>query len=254
MAQQREARAWPGGGGELGALIRAHDWAATPLGPIAAWPPSLRVAVRLVLNTRHPMFIWWGPELTQLYNDAYAETMGPEKHPAALGGRGHETWAEIWDTIGPQIAQVMAGRGATWHEDQLVPVTRHGGRQDVWWTYGYSPIDDEAAPNGVGGVLVVCRDVTAEHAAAEALRAAHAAAEAERARLRELFAQAPSAICLLGGPDHVYTLANPPYLALIGRDDVLGRRVRDVFPELAGQGGPGAAGRGLSHRRGVHGG
>jgi signal transduction histidine kinase len=236
MAQQREARAWPVGGGELGALIRAHDWAATPLGPIAAWPQSLRVAVRLLLTTRHPMFIWWGPELIQLYNDAYSETMGPERHPSALGGGGRETWAEIWDTIGPQIADVMAGRGATWHEDQLVPVTRHGGRQDVWWTYGYSPIDDEAAEHGIGGVLVVCRDVTAEHAAAAALRAAHAATEAERARLHELFAQAPSAICLLSGPDHVYTLANPPYLALIGRDDILGRRVRDVLPELAGQG------------------
>ncbi len=229
MASQRDDHSWPAGGGEMGALIRAYDWAATPLGPIPTWPQSLRVAVRLILTTRHPMFIWWGPELTQLYNDAYRATMGPEKHPAALGGRGRETWAEIWDTIGPQIAQVMAERGATWHEDQLVPVTRHGRREDVWWTYGYSPIDDEAAPHGIGGVLVVCRDVTHEHAA-------HASAEQERARLHELFAQAPAAICLLSGPNHRYTLANPPYLALTGRDDILGRSVRDVFPELAGQG------------------
>ncbi len=236
MASQRDDHSWPAGGGEMGALIRAYDWAATPLGPIPTWPQSLRVAVRLILTTRHPMFIWWGPELTQLYNDDYRATMGPEKHPAALGGRGRETWAEIWDTIGPQIAQVMADRGATWHEDQLVPVTRHGRREDVWWTYGYSPIDDEAAPHGIGGVLVVCRDVTAEHAAAEELRAARAAAEAERTHLYELFAQAPTAICLLSGPDHVYTLTNPPYQALIGRDDILGRSVRDVFPELAGQG------------------
>jgi len=220
----------------MGALIRAHDWATTPLGPIATWPQSLRVAVRLILSTRHPMFIWWGPELIQLYNDAYCETMGPEQHPSALGGRGRDTWAEIWDTIGPQIAQVLSGGDATWHEDQLVPVTRYGSRRQVWWTYGYSPIDDEAAEHGVGGVLVVCRDVTVEHAAAEELRAAHVATEAERASLHELFAQAPSAICLLSGPDHRYTLANPPYLALIGRDDILGRPVREVVPELAGQG------------------
>ena len=233
MAEQPD---WPVGGGEMGTLLRAHDWATTPLGPIADWPQSLRVAVRLLLNTRHPMFIWWGPELIQFYNDAYRETMGPERHPSALGGGGRETWDEIWHIIGPQIEYVLAGAGATWHEDQLVPVTRHGRRQDVWWTYSYSPIDDEAAPHGVGGVLVVCRDVTAEHLAAAALRAAHTTAEAERARLHELFVQAPTAICLLNGPDHVYTFANPPYLALIGRDDVLGRRVRDVFPELAGQG------------------
>ncbi|HEY8610102.1 MAG TPA: PAS domain S-box protein [Roseomonas sp.] len=144
----------------MGALIRAHDWTATPLGPIAHWPQSLRVAVRLLLNTRHPMFIWWGPELIQLYNDAYRDTMGPEHHPAALGAGGRETWAEVWDTIGPQIDQVMAGHGATWHEDQLVPMTRNGQRQNLWWTYSCSPIDDDAAPNGIGGVLVICQETT----------------------------------------------------------------------------------------------
>jgi two-component sensor histidine kinase len=159
------------GGGEMGALVRAHDWAATPLGPPEAWPQSLRTTVRLVLNTRHPMFIWWGPELIQFYNDAYRQTMGPERHPSALGQRGRECWDEIWDIIGPQIETVLAGRGATWHEDHLVPVTRHGRREDVWWTYSYSPIDDETRPGGVGGVLVVCNDVTERHRLVETLRA-----------------------------------------------------------------------------------
>ena len=158
----------------MGALTRALDWAATPLGPPEGWPPGLRTAVRLVLNTRHPMFLWWGPELIQLYNDAYRRTMGPERHPSALGQPGRACWAEIWDTIGPQIAFVMAGRGATWQEDQLVPVTRHGRREDVWWTYGYSPIDDNTQPSGVGGVLVVCHDITTEHLAREALQASEA--------------------------------------------------------------------------------
>jgi two-component sensor histidine kinase len=154
------------GGGELGALTRAFDWSKTSLGPPQTWPQSLRVTVRLVLTSRHPMFIWWGPELIQFYNDAYRETMGPERHPAALGGRGRECWDEIWDIIGPQIDYVMAGNGATWHEDQLVPVTRHGRREDVWWTYSFGPIDFEGK---VGGVLVVCRDVTSEHRTREAL-------------------------------------------------------------------------------------
>ena len=153
-------------GGELGALTRAFDWSKTPLGPPETWPQSLRVTVRLVLTTRHPMFIWWGEELIQFYNDAYRETMGPERHPSALGARGRECWAEIWDIIGPQIEYVMTGQGATWHEDQLVPVTRHGRREDVWWTYSFGPIDLEGK---VGGVLVVCRDVTSEHMAREAL-------------------------------------------------------------------------------------
>ena len=154
------------GGGEMGALTRGFDWSKTSLGSPETWPQSLRVTVRLVLTSRHPMFIWWGPELIQFYNDAYRETMGPERHPSALGAPGRDCWAEIWDIIGPQIEYVMAGNGATWHEDQLVPVTRHGRREDVWWTYSFGPIDFEGK---VGGVLVVCRDVTSEHMAREAL-------------------------------------------------------------------------------------
>jgi PAS domain S-box-containing protein len=167
------------GGGEMGALTRAYDWSATPLGKPARWPQSLRTAVRILLNTNHPMFIWWGPELTQFYNDAYRQTMGPERHPSALGQAGRECWTEIWPIIGPQIEQVMSGGGATWHENQLVPVTRHGRLEQVYWTYGYSPIDEG---DGIGGVLVVCRDVTKDYLAAAALRER----EAELARVQEL--------------------------------------------------------------------
>src|SRR6201985_1996132 len=154
------------GGGELGALTRGFYWSKTPLGSPETWPQSLRVTVRLVLTSRHPMLIWWGPELIQFYNEAYRETMGPERQPSALGSGGRKCWDEIWDIIGPQIEYVMAGKGATWHEDQLVPVTRHGRRENVWWTYSFGPIDFEGK---VGGVLVVCRDVTSEHMARAAL-------------------------------------------------------------------------------------
>ena len=105
--------------------------------------------------------------------------MGPERHPSALGQRGRECWAEIWDIIGPQIEQVMSGGGATWHENQLVPVTRHGRLEQVYWTYGYSPIDED---DGIGGVLVVCRDVTRDVVAAAALRER----ETELARVQQI--------------------------------------------------------------------
>jgi PAS domain S-box-containing protein len=167
------------GGGEMGALTRAYDWSASPLGPPETWPQSLRTAVRIVLNTNHPMFIWWGEELIQFYNDAYRQTMGPERHPSALGQRGRECWAEIWHIIGPDIEQVMNGGGATWHENQLVPVTRHGRLEPVYWTYGYSPLDEG---DRVGGVLVVCRDVTKDFLASAALRAR----EAELARVQQI--------------------------------------------------------------------
>jgi PAS domain S-box-containing protein len=167
------------GGGEMGALTRAYDWSATPLGKPETWPQSLRTALRILLNTNHPMFIWWGPELIQFYNDAYRQTLGPERHPGALGQRGRECWTEIWDVIGPQIEQVMSGGGATWHEKQLIPVTRYGRLEQVYWTYGYSPIDED---DGIGGVLVVCSDVTRDYLAAEALRER----EAELARVQQI--------------------------------------------------------------------
>jgi signal transduction histidine kinase len=189
--------------------------------------------VRLVLNSQHPMFIWWGPHLIQFYNDAYRRTMGPERHPIALGQRGHECWDEIWDVIGPQIEHVMAGRGATWHEDQLVPVTRHGRREDVWWTYGYSPIDDDGK---VGGVLVVCNDITEQHHAAEKLRQANKLLAEEGERLRQLFLQAPSFMCVMRGPRHVFELANAAYLQLVGGREVVGKPVREAFPEVQDQG------------------
>ncbi|MBI5127971.1 MAG: PAS domain-containing protein [Rhodopseudomonas palustris] len=167
------------GGGEMGALVRAYDWSTSRLGPPETWPQSLRTALRILLNTNHPMFIWWGPDLIQFYNDAYRQTMGPERHPSALGQRGRECWAEIWDIIGPQIEQVMRGGGSTWNENHLVPVTRHGRREDVYWTYGFSPIDQD---DSVGGVLVVCRDVTKDVLAAVALRER----EAELARVQQI--------------------------------------------------------------------
>jgi two-component sensor histidine kinase len=221
------------GGGEMGRLIRAHDWSASPLGPPDGWPQSLKTVVRLMLTSSHPMFIWWGPDLIQFYNDAYRATMGPERHPSALGDRGEACWAEIWDIIGPQIALVMRGEGSTWHEDALVPVTRNGRREDVWWTYGYSPIDHD---DGVGGVLVVCKDVTAEHLVREELARANLELNSEAERLRTLFEQAPSFMAVLRGPDHRFELANPGYMRLVGERQVVGLTVAQALPEAIEQG------------------
>ena len=148
------------GVGAMGALMRAHGWANTALGPPENWPQSLRTVVRLVLTTNHPMFVFWGPDHLCFYNDRYAASLGPEKHPAMLGAPAQAMWPEVWHFIGPQIRFVLAGEGVTWHEDQLVPIIRRGGLDDVYWTYGFSPIDDDTSPRGIGGVLVVCTETT----------------------------------------------------------------------------------------------
>src|SRR5690606_7981005 len=144
------------GGGAMGAHMRALDWSRTALGDPSGWPQALRTAVRLMLTTGHPMYIFWGPDGICLYNDAYSRSIGPERHPASLGRPAREVWDEIWPIIGPQIAQVMGGGDATSHENALVPITRNGRREDVYWTYSYCPIVDDSAPNGGGGLLVIC--------------------------------------------------------------------------------------------------
>ena len=142
----------------MGARVREFDWSRTPLGPVATWPASLRIAVSILLSTRHPMFLWWGPELIQFYNDGYRQSLGPDRHPSALGQRGRECWAEIWSIIGPEVDDIMRGGPATWHEDYLVPITRGDRVEDVYWSYSYSPVQDDTG--GVGGVLVTVQETT----------------------------------------------------------------------------------------------
>ncbi|NTX57854.1 PAS domain-containing sensor histidine kinase [Myxococcus sp. CA039A] len=156
------------GTGEMAARMRAMDWASTPVGPVERWPGSLRTTVQTLLHSRHPMFLWWGPQLIQFYNDAYVPSFGKGKHPAALGRPGRETWPEIWPIIGPQIEDVMREGKASWNEDQLVPIFRNGRIEDVYWTYGYSPVFDESGK--IQGTLVVCTETTGRIFSEQALR------------------------------------------------------------------------------------
>ena len=142
--------------GEMKGRVRAFDWSATPLKAQHDWPEALSHTVRLVLASPAPMLIWWSPELIQIYNDAYARTMGADRHPAALGQPARACWSEIWDAVGRGAERVMAG-GSVSGNGRLLPVTRDGMREDVWWDFSYSPIEDRGA---VGGVLVICNDVT----------------------------------------------------------------------------------------------
>jgi signal transduction histidine kinase/ActR/RegA family two-component response regulator len=217
------------GGGFMGELIRSYPWVNSPLGAPRSWPRGLRTAVRVLLTTQHPMFIFWGPEHICLYNDAYSRSLGPEKHPVILGAPGRQSWEEIWPIIGPQIEQVMRGDGATWHENQRVPIFRHGELRDVYWTYGYSPIDEPKSPHGVGGVLVICNETTEHVLSRQRLVAEHE-------RFVQLFDQSPTFLAVLQGPDHVIEFANPGYLKLVGHRSIIGRRVADALPEAVAQG------------------
>ena len=139
-------------------MIRAHDWAATPLGPAADWPVSLKTAVGMMLGTRQPACLAWGPELTFLYNEAYLPFLGA-RHPAAMGGSFRQIWDDVWPDIGPLAETALSGR-ATWVEDMHLVMTRNGYPEDTWWSFSYSPLRDDAGR--VAGLLDLCADTTAK--------------------------------------------------------------------------------------------
>src|SRR5262245_34884814 len=157
-ARTSGASGWMTGGGEMGKLIRETDWSKTPLGPIESWPQSLKTSILLMLNSRYPMLVWWGRELTNLYNEAYIPILGA-RHPGALGQPAARVWAEIWDVIGPQTEIVMREGRATWNESLLLVMERYGYAEETYFTFSYSPAPDDAG--GVGGVFCAVTEDTA---------------------------------------------------------------------------------------------
>lgn len=146
------------GGGETGALMRSFDWDATPLGPPESWPQTLKIAVRMVLGSRYPMFIWWGPQLIKLYNDAYAHMTLGAKHPWALGRSAPDIFAEIWDDIVPRVHHVFQTGEATWDEELLLILERNGFPEESYHTFSYSPVPDDH--EGIGGILCAVKEDT----------------------------------------------------------------------------------------------
>lgn len=146
-------------GGEMGQLMRNKNWNDHPMGSPAMWPKSLQTLLGVILHTKFPMFIWWGPELFCFYNDAYRPSLGNNgKHPHILGMPAKKAWTEIWDIISPLIHQVLDGGEGTWSEDQLVPIFRNGQIEDVYWTFSYSRIINDEGK--AFGVLVTCVETT----------------------------------------------------------------------------------------------
>lgn len=194
MTTGQDPWTWLGpGGGETARLIRSVDWASTSVGPVDTWPLSLKSVVAMMLHAHQPMFLWWGSDLVQFYNDGYMPSFGAGRHPSAMGQRGRECWAEIWPIIGPEIASVQQGE-ATFHEDALVPIFRNGRMEEVYWTYGYSPVRE--ADGSIAGVLVVVTETTSRVVALRRLRTAQNVAE------------------LLSGAEHTDDLAHAVIRAL----------------------------------------
>lgn len=146
------------GEGVATALIRSTDWHDTPLGPLSHWPQSLKTALGMLLHSKHPMVLLWGPQLLRFYNDAFLPSLGHDREPPPMGVPAAQAWSEIWPLVWPQISEVMRHGKASWSEDRLVPVRRNGMLEDVYWSYGPSPVFDESG--AIGGTLIVCTETT----------------------------------------------------------------------------------------------
>ncbi|WP_428228701.1 PAS domain-containing sensor histidine kinase [Flavobacterium sp.] len=214
-------------GGEMGKLIRAKDWNNTPIGDPDTWPQSLKTMVAVMLNNPFGMYIAWGAEYTQLYNDGFRPILGSIKHPEALGINSKITFSEIWDTIAPLFHDVMKANAVSFPDLKLI-LNRNGYDEECYFNFSYSPIKKDDGE--VGGVLVTVIETTEKVRATEALKESNA-------RFRNNIMQAPVAMCVMRGKDQVVEIANDQMIQLWGVEasEILNKPVFDALPETRNQ-------------------
>ncbi len=223
----------------MGARIRSFDWANNPLGAIQTWPQSLRTVLDIMLRSQSPIFLWWGPELIQFYNDAYRPILGSTKHPQALGNQGRRTWSEIWDIISPMIESVMQRGQSTAVRNGLLVLERNGFPEEGYFDYAYSPIHDESGQ--IAGVFAACNETTEQVLSArrvETLRRLAASDSTSRSAIDLCVAAAdtlagnasdiPFALIYWSGPD-----GRPVFVAATGVDTSDPATAPELWPLVA---------------------
>jgi PAS domain S-box-containing protein len=211
---------------EMADRLLSIDLGATPLGPLSSWPQSLRTAVGVCLNSRFPMFVWWGPQLINIYNDAYIPILG-KRHPRAFARPARETWAEIWPTVGPQAEAVMTRGEATWNERVLLVMERHGYTEDTWFTWSYSPIPDDSG--GIGGLFCACTEETGRVIAERERENAEHALRRSEERLSTVFDQTTAGFAQTDLTGR-FVLVNQQYCSMVGRtaEELYRLRMQDI--------------------------
>jgi PAS domain S-box-containing protein len=207
-------------------LIEAIDWTKTSLGPMEEWPRALHITLGIILNSKFPMFIFWGPDHICFYNDA--SRVGSQRpHPFSLGKRAEVVWSDRWHIIKPMIDKVLTYGETTWNEDERIPVSVNGHSDEVFSTFSYSPIYDDAGHRV--GVLVSGMDTTEKIKSIKKLR------ESEK-NFRNLIAQAPLGIAILKGRDFIVEIANDNFLELCDRtSSIIGLPLKQALPEMTEQ-------------------
>ncbi|HET9112346.1 MAG TPA: EAL domain-containing protein [Burkholderiales bacterium] len=228
MSEQIIPHAWPPGNSEMGVAIRHIDWSLTALGPVDAWPASLRTAVSAALDSSWPTIILWGPELIQIYNDAYREILSL-RHPAAMGQRTQECWPEVWHFNEPIYRRILSTGECVHFEDQPYVIEPSGYSETRYFTLDYSPARDESG--AICGIRVTAMETTRKVLAEREIKTLLNAAQSSVDQLQQIFDEAPSFMALLKGPEHIFEIVNAAYRLLLPDCAVIGKTVAEVVPE-----------------------
>jgi PAS domain S-box-containing protein len=236
LSHGKDRAAWPVDASEVGALMRRLDWSESTLGPVAGWPHRLSSAIELMLPSPAQIVTFWGPRFITFYNDAYAAVIG-QKHPAALGHPGPETWPELWDEMGPLLERVRGGGEAFSARDMHFQLERHGFLENVYFDIACSPLRGDAGQ--VDGVLCIVSETTERVRYAQALvrREAELAKLtqslerrlAERTTERDRMWRLATDMMLVVRFDGVIEAVNPAWTSLLGWPvaELLGRPLLD---------------------------
>ena len=204
--------------------MRTHDWAASRLGSPCSWPQALQTVAGLMLRSKTPVFLAWGPDLCMLYNDACIDILG-HKHPAALGQPLYAVWSEVRADIEPLVNRTLAGEPVSL-ENACFTLRCNAQSEQAWFNFSYAPVD---GPDGrVAGLYCILSETSA-------CVLANNHRQAEARWLYRLFEQAPSFMAMVHGPNHAYELANSAYQRLVGCKEVVGKTFRELGRKISGQ-------------------
>ena len=213
-------------GGDAARIIASRDWSTTSLGPVETWSHTLKATCSLILRSPLPIVTLWGEDGIMIYNDAYSAFSGG-RHPQIFGAKVREAWPEVAE-FNDNVMKVGLSGGTLNYTDREMVLYRHDGKPDqVWLNLDYSPILDETGrPVAIIAIVV---ETTAKVKAEQRLRS-------EGDRLRQMFEQAPGFVAIMGGPDHVFEMANNAYLQLVDNRNVIGAPIAKALPEVVDQG------------------
>ena len=211
--------------GETARWMRGLDWSRHILGPPTGWDVALKTLVGLMLSANQPMFMFWGPRKTWLYNDAFIPILGT-KHPDALGKPALEVWSEAWEALDPLFSMVLSGEPVHMRNFRIL-LDRHGQLEEAYFDYSYTPVRDSRGV--VAGLFGVCTETTEQVRQSSRI-------VAERERQRSHFEQAPGFVIIMRGRDHVVDFVNNEHRRLFASAGWVGKTIREAFPSISDQG------------------